>query len=174
MPVTPADVHNVVFKKPPMGKRGYDEDEVDAFLDVVEAELARLIEENNELGASRAAWAPRSGRGTRRLLRRRPWPSRGRTTAACLADAGSGDRDGRPLRQRGQGSRPSRCSPVPRAQPADGQPGDAKSDRTVSEAKMRAHSMIGEASTRAATMERVSRAKAVALGQDAERLHGRP
>jgi DivIVA domain-containing protein len=38
MPLTPADVHNVVFKKPPIGKRGYDEDEVDAFLDVVEAE----------------------------------------------------------------------------------------------------------------------------------------
>src|SRR5829696_9234445 len=52
MPLTPADVHNVVFKKPPIGKRGYDEDEVDAFLDVVEAELARLIEENNELRAT--------------------------------------------------------------------------------------------------------------------------
>src|SRR4051812_25665034 len=52
MPLTPADVHNVVFKKPPIGKRGYDEDEVDAFLDVVEAELARLIEENNELRSS--------------------------------------------------------------------------------------------------------------------------
>ena len=52
MPLTPADVHNVVFKKPPIGKRGYDEDEVDAFLDVVEAELARLIEENNDLRAS--------------------------------------------------------------------------------------------------------------------------
>ncbi len=51
MPLTPADVHNVVFKKPPIGKRGYDEDEVDAFLDVVEAELARLIEENAELRA---------------------------------------------------------------------------------------------------------------------------
>src|SRR3954452_11758522 len=52
MPLPPADVHNVVFKKPPIGKRGYDEDEVDAFLDVVEAELARLIEENNELRAA--------------------------------------------------------------------------------------------------------------------------
>jgi len=51
MPLTPADVHNVVFKKPPIGKRGYDEDEVDAFLDVVEAELARLIEENAGLRA---------------------------------------------------------------------------------------------------------------------------
>ena len=40
MPLTPADVHNVVFKKPPIGKRGYDEDEVDAFLDLVEQALA--------------------------------------------------------------------------------------------------------------------------------------
>jgi len=45
MPLTPADVHNVAFSKPPIGKRGYNEDEVDAFLDLVEAELARLIEE---------------------------------------------------------------------------------------------------------------------------------
>lgn len=49
MPLTPADVHNVAFKKPPIGKRGYDEEEVDKFLDEIEAELARLIEENNEL-----------------------------------------------------------------------------------------------------------------------------
>jgi DivIVA domain-containing protein len=49
MPLTPADVHNVAFKKPPIGKRGYDEEEVDAFLDEVERELARLIEENTEL-----------------------------------------------------------------------------------------------------------------------------
>jgi DivIVA domain-containing protein len=53
MPLTPADVHNVAFKKPPIGKRGYDEEEVDAFLDEVERELARLIEENSELRAGR-------------------------------------------------------------------------------------------------------------------------
>src|ERR687888_2409785 len=49
MPLTPADVHNVAFSKPPIGKRGYNEDEVDAFLDLVEAELARLVEENSDL-----------------------------------------------------------------------------------------------------------------------------
>jgi DivIVA domain-containing protein len=47
--LTPADVHNVAFSKPPIGKRGYNEDEVDAFLDLVEAELARLVEENTDL-----------------------------------------------------------------------------------------------------------------------------
>ena len=49
MPLTPADIHNVAFKKPPIGKRGYDEEEVDAFLDEVEQELIRLLEENNVL-----------------------------------------------------------------------------------------------------------------------------
>ena len=56
MRLTPADVHNVAFKKPSIGKRGYDEDEVDAFLDIVEAELTRLIEENNELRQQVAAF----------------------------------------------------------------------------------------------------------------------
>lgn len=51
MPLTPADVHNVTFKKPMLGKRGYDEDEVDGFLDEVERELARLSDENGELKA---------------------------------------------------------------------------------------------------------------------------
>jgi len=49
MPLTPADVHNVAFSKPPIGKRGYNEDEVDAFLDLVETELGRLVEENADL-----------------------------------------------------------------------------------------------------------------------------
>ena len=49
MPLTPADVHNVAFSKPPIGKRGYNEDEVDAFLDLVEGELTRLLEENADL-----------------------------------------------------------------------------------------------------------------------------
>lgn len=49
MKLTPADVRNVAFSKPPIGKRGYNEDEVDQFLDLVETELARLTEENNDL-----------------------------------------------------------------------------------------------------------------------------
>ncbi len=49
MPLTPADVHNVAFSKPPIGKRGYNEDEVDQFLDLVEDTLAQLQEENDDL-----------------------------------------------------------------------------------------------------------------------------
>src|SRR5262245_56706043 len=61
MPLTPADVHNVAFKKPSIGKRGYDEDEVDAFLDEVERELARLIEDNSDLRAQAGGAPPRPG-----------------------------------------------------------------------------------------------------------------
>lgn len=37
--LTPQDIHNISFSRPPMGKRGYNEDEVDAFLDFIEAAL---------------------------------------------------------------------------------------------------------------------------------------
>jgi DivIVA domain-containing protein len=49
MSLTPADVHNIAFKKSSIGKRGYDEEQVDAFLDELEQELIRLIEANNDL-----------------------------------------------------------------------------------------------------------------------------
>ena len=62
MPLTPAEVHNVAFKKPPIGKRGYDEEEVDAFLDIVEVELSRLIEENNDLRSRVGGAAPAARR----------------------------------------------------------------------------------------------------------------
>ncbi|GAA2014220.1 DivIVA domain-containing protein [Nakamurella flavida] len=58
MGLTPADVHNVAFKKPSIGKRGYDEDEVDAFLDLVETEMTRLIEANADGSGSAAPAAP--------------------------------------------------------------------------------------------------------------------
>ena len=35
-PLTAADIKKVAFSRPPIGKRGYNEDEVDAFLDLVE------------------------------------------------------------------------------------------------------------------------------------------
>jgi DivIVA domain-containing protein len=37
--LTAEQVRNVAFSKPPLGKRGYNEDEVDALLDLVEAAL---------------------------------------------------------------------------------------------------------------------------------------
>ena len=39
--MTPAQVHNVSFSKPRLFKPGYDEDEVDAFLDFLTIEFNR-------------------------------------------------------------------------------------------------------------------------------------
>ncbi|MFC9994378.1 DivIVA domain-containing protein [Nocardia sp. NPDC127526] len=39
MSLTADDVHDVAFRKPPFGVRGYRESDVDAFLDRVEATL---------------------------------------------------------------------------------------------------------------------------------------
>lgn len=46
MPLTPNDIANKEFSK---GFRGYDMGEVDGFLDEVEAELVRLLRDNNDL-----------------------------------------------------------------------------------------------------------------------------
>jgi DivIVA domain-containing protein len=53
MPLTPADVRNKQFSTTRL-RPGYDEEEVDAFLDEVEAELDRLVQENEELRAKLA------------------------------------------------------------------------------------------------------------------------
>ena len=85
MPLTPADVHNVAFSKPPIGKRGYNEDEVDAFLDLVEAELARLIGENDDLRDQVAQLEQRLGDAEADLeeARSQPAPAQGSSREIC-------------------------------------------------------------------------------------------
>jgi DivIVA domain-containing protein len=56
MPLTPEDVQSKRFTSTRF-RPGYDEDEVDAFLDEVEAELTRMHEENEALRARLAAVA---------------------------------------------------------------------------------------------------------------------
>src|ERR1700746_3188622 len=53
MPLTPADVRNKQFSTTRL-RPGYDEEEADAFLDEVEGELDRLIQENEERRAKLA------------------------------------------------------------------------------------------------------------------------
>lgn len=50
MALTPEDVRNIAFRKPPIGRRGYDEEEVDAFLDEVEQSLTALYAQISQLG----------------------------------------------------------------------------------------------------------------------------
>ena len=54
MPLTPEDVANKQFTSTRL-KPGYDETEVDEFLDEVEAELTRLYRENDELRSKLSA-----------------------------------------------------------------------------------------------------------------------
>jgi DivIVA domain-containing protein len=66
VPLTPADIHNMEFGKATLGKRGYDEEQVDVLLDEVSREMIRLLEENDVLQrrAGRPAEQPAVSDGT--------------------------------------------------------------------------------------------------------------
>jgi len=198
--LTPADVHNVAFKKPPIGKRGYDEDEVDEFLDLIETELARLIEENNDLKTQ-----------VDEIQRRPP--------VAAGGDARAGGPDARGLNDAAEAERRNRRSvqeqapPPPVQQPvapppvAAAAPGEndhvaavnmlalaqqtadkhvteakteadrvrreahAEMERLITDARSKADALHGDARNRAETLERDARTKAAALTAEAERRH---
>jgi DivIVA domain-containing protein len=61
VPLTPADIHNMEFGKATLGKRGYDEEQVDALLDEVSMEMINLLEENADL-LNRAGSPPPAAR----------------------------------------------------------------------------------------------------------------
>ncbi len=201
MGLTPADVHNVAFSKPPIGKRGYHEDEVDAFLDLVEAELARLVEENNDLRsqmeqldsqlqsaqvdlddarsqASSVSSAPAPAVEEPRRLAPVPPP-----TAAEQTSPG-GDHHVQAAKVLGLAQEMAdRLTGEAKAE-ADGMLSEArtkseqllsdaraKSDSMVNEARTRAETMLNDARTRAETLERQAREKAAGLERDAQRKH---
>lgn len=59
--LTSADVRKVAFNKAPIGRRGYHEEEVDAFLDQVESTIAALTDQiealHTQLRAGPSAFA---------------------------------------------------------------------------------------------------------------------
>jgi DivIVA domain-containing protein len=176
MPLTPADVHNVAFKKPPIGKRGYDEEEVDAFLDEVERELARLIEENNELRAQ----MERGGGG-----RAPAGPGADPRLAAELADLKSQfervQREKAAAEQAARGMQSeleqirSQGGPVG----GDGEQqalrvlmmAQRTADDHVADARREADKLLSEARTKSEEVTRDARAKADALERDARQRH---
>lgn len=177
MPLTPADVHNVAFKKPPIGKRGYDEEEVDAFLDEVERELARLIEENNELRAQ----VERGGRGGPAV------PGADPRLAAELNDVKAQlDRVQRDKAAAEQAARAMQAElEQVRAQGgavAGGGDGEQQAlrvlmmaqrtaDDHVSDARREADKLLSDARSKAEEVTREARAKADALERDARQRH---
>jgi DivIVA domain-containing protein len=175
MPLTPADVHNVAFKKPPIGKRGFDEEEVDAFLDEVEQELARLIEENNELRAQLER-----GGGGRAEPSGDPWLDAQLNEVRSQLD--------RAQRDRAAAEQTARAvqAELERAHAQGGPPagGDGEqqavrvlmmaqrtADDHVGDARREAEGLLSDARSRAAQLTGDARAEADALERDARQRH---
>ena len=190
MPLTPGDVHSVAFSKPPLGKRGYHEDEVDAFLDLVEIEMARLIQENNDLrnkieqlNQQQRAAPVDTGPDLRPLgppqsvMAPAPPPMRE------LSSPG-GDHNIQAAKVLGLAQEMAERLTGEAKAEADGMLSDvrtkseqllsqarANADGMVNEARTRAESLLTDARTRGETLDRQSREKAVSLERDAARQH---
>ncbi|EWM16602.1 antigen 84 [Kutzneria sp. 744] len=198
MPLTPADVHNVAFSKPPIGKRGYNEDEVDAFLDLVEGELARLIEENSDLRAqveqldsqleaaradlddarSKVGSGPMPGREEPRRLASVPPPSVMEQTTPggdhhvqAAKVLGLAQEMADRLTGEAKGEADSMLAEARTKSEQLLSEARAKADTMVNEARTRAETMLNDARTRSETLERNAREKAAALDRDAQRKH---
>lgn len=201
MPLTPADVHNVAFSKPPIGKRGYNEDEVDAFLDLVEAELTRLVEENADLhqrvseldqelaaaragaGASATAAIPLHEPETERVAQapvaegstddRVLKAAKVLTLAQDTADrlTGTAKAEADKLMADARANADQILSEA--RQTAETTIADAEhtAETTVEDARQRAEAMLADAQTRSETQLRQAQEKADALQADAEHKH---
>jgi DivIVA domain-containing protein len=178
MPLTPADVHNVAFSKPPIGKRGYNEDEVDAFLDLVEAELARLIEENEDLREQVSALDQRLGNAQADLEDARSRPPA--AVGAPMPPPPQMQRPVEPLPMRPMEPQRSMVAPPPQMADGGDQGGDhhvqvAKvlsmaqemAERLTSEAKHEADSMLADARTKSEQLLSEARTKSDGLVNDA-------
>jgi DivIVA domain-containing protein len=173
MPLTPADVHNITFKKPSIGKRGYDEEDVDAFLDEVEREPARLIEENNELRASleRGGGGGRGG-GDPRLAQENA-DLKGQLDRLQREKAAA-EQHARTLQNELEQFRAAGAEPG-----GDGEQqalrvlmmAQRTADDHVSDARHEADKLLTEARTKAEELTREARSKAEALERDARQRH---
>jgi DivIVA domain-containing protein len=200
MPLTPADVHNVAFSKPPIGKRGYNEDEVDAFLDLVENELTRLIEENADLRQrvtelDQELSTARAGGGaqpTQAIPLYQPEPEPEPAPAQVYeappqppaAAPMSEDQHLKAARVLGLAQDTAdRLTSTAKAESdkllsdartqADQMVNEARvtAESTVAEARQRADALLADAQTRSETQLRQAQEKADALQADAERKH---
>jgi DivIVA domain-containing protein len=188
MPLTPADVHNVAFSKPPIGKRGYNEDEVDAFLDLVEAELARLIEENEDLREQVSELEQRLGNAqadleearsrpaaavsppTQAIQRQDPLPPPQRTMSApapSLADSGEsgGDHHVQVAKVLSMAQEMAERLTAEAKSEADTMLTEArtKSEQLLSEARTKSDALVNDARSRAETMLNDARTRADTL-----------
>ncbi|MGQ0624336.1 MAG: DivIVA domain-containing protein [Sporichthyaceae bacterium] len=162
MPLTPEDVRNKQFTTVRL-REGYDEDEVDAFLDEVETELRRLIRENDELRAKLAA-ATRSAAATPATTAPQP-----------VVTVKTPEPTPEP-------PKPAPAPPAPAVveapvvSAADGAArvlalAQQTADQAIAEARTEANKIVGDARAKAEAIEREARNKADALERDAQDKH---
>jgi len=179
MPLTPADVHNVAFKKPPIGKRGFDEEEVDAFLDEVEQELARLIEENNEL---RAQLERGGGGGGRIEPGQDRWIDAELDEVRVALDRAQRDRASAEQTARAMQMELEQAHSQGGGAPGNGRESDQQAARVLMmaqrtaddhmvDARREADSVLTEARTRATDLTSEARASADTVERDARQRH---
>lgn len=167
MPLTPEDVSNKRFT-PVRLREGYDMGEVDQFLDEVEAELARLTKENEDLRSKLAAaqaGAPAAahfGKPVEPVVERKPEPTPPPppppVPAAPVVAAATSSVE------------TIRVETVPDASNAAArllEIATRNADELVEEAKNEADKIVGEARTKAERLEAESKGKADRLESDA-------
>ena len=151
MPLTPEDVSNKRFT-PVRLREGYDMGEVDQFLDEVEAELARLIKENDDLREKLARRPGGAVRGQLRAAGSRPQPRRTpEPVEAPEPDAEPAARSGGRRLAGDQGRPPSAEASSAAARLLEIATRNA--DELVGEAKDEADKIVGEARTKAERLE---------------------
>ena len=190
MPLRPADVRNVTFSKPPIGKRGYHEDEVDTFLDLVQAELARLIQENTDL-RNQIAQCDQQHRATPvdtgNNLRPVGPPGRVRVPIRPpMREQTASDEDhnvqaikvlglAQEMAERLTGEAKTEADRMlTKARATSAQllaEARAKAEGMVTNAKTRAETMVNDARGKAETLDRQSRETAASLEREAARKH---
>ena len=166
MPLTPEDVSNKRFT-PVRLREGYDMGEVDQFLDEVEAELARLTQENNELRSKLAAAQSGAPVAFEKPVEQKqpepepepePEPQRQPEQPAAAAAASSAET--------------IRVETVPEASNAAArllEIATRNADELVAEAKDEADRIVGEARTKAERLDAESKGRADRLEADARR-----
>ncbi|MEU9606676.1 DivIVA domain-containing protein [Streptomyces sp. NPDC048057] len=120
MPLTPEDVRNKQFTTVRL-REGYDEDEVDAFLDEVESELTRLLRENEDLRAKLAAATRAAAQNQQQGMRKGPEPQDARPGAPVPAAISGPPVQQQPPQQMGPPQLPGGAPQLP-AGPSHGGP----------------------------------------------------
>ncbi len=162
MPLTPEDVSNKRFT-PVRLREGYDMGEVDQFLDEVEAELARLTKENDDLRskltAAQGSGAPAQPAAPPVVEEKKPEPAPVAVPEPVAAPAAA------PAPQE-----TIQVQTVPQASNAAArllEIATRNADELVEDAKNEADKIIGEARTKAERLDTESRSKADRLEADA-------